>query len=288
MSLQIGVQLYSVREALKNDPAGTIEKVVAAGYRRLEAANGNAGADPGVGLGMPAGEVNELLARLGARIIGSHVNPFDETNYRAVLDYHKAIGSRYVIVPIAFFRDEADLAAKCRHFNRMGEICAAEGMSFLYHNHYHEFQKIGGERILDIIAETTDPRYVNFEIDTFWAMRAGMDPVKTLHHYGPRVKAVHQKDFALPSETDSPVNLLEKLGIQGFIPAQRFGEVIAREDFVEIGTGRMDIQAIVDAAIGLGTVEDIILEQDHSRHDPLESLKISREGFRKLNGVRMA
>jgi sugar phosphate isomerase/epimerase len=276
MALKIGVQLYSVREYLKIDPVGTLEKVVAAGYSRLEAANGNAAADPGVGLGMPAGEVCDLLDRLGASIIGSHVMPFDDTNCRAVLDYHKAVGSRNIILPIMFFRDEAD---------RMGEICEAEGMRFFYHNHYHEFQKTGGECILDIIAESTDPRYVNFELDTYWAMRAGMDPVRVLRHYGSRVKAIHQKDFAMPDVTDSPVNLLEKLNLKEFIPAHRFGEVILREDFAEIGTGRMDIQAILDAANALGSVEDVILEQDFSRFDALESLRVSMEGFKKFKGI---
>ncbi|MBP7401512.1 MAG: sugar phosphate isomerase/epimerase [Clostridia bacterium] len=285
MELRVGLQLYSIREALHADPAGALERAVAAGYTRLEAANGNAGADPGIGLGMPADEAHALLDRLGAQLIGSHVNPFDETNYRAVLDYHKALGSRSVVVPIRFFRDEADLAAACRHMNRMGEICEAEGVAYLYHNHYHEFQKIGGETILDIIAESTDPRYVGFEIDTFWAYRAGMDPVRVLRHFGTRVKAVHQKDFAGPGETHSPVNLLEKLGVKGFIPADKFGSVVAREDFAEIGTGRMDIQPIVDAAIALGSVEHIILEQDYTRLDPFESLRVSRAGLARFSGV---
>ena len=83
MSLHIGVQLYSVREALHQDPTGTLEKVAAAGYRRWEAANSKADVDPGIGLGMSAGEVKELMARLGASIIGAHVRPFDENNCRA-------------------------------------------------------------------------------------------------------------------------------------------------------------------------------------------------------------
>ena len=285
MALKVGVQLYSVRDHMKSDPVGTLEKVAATGYHRLEAANSNAAVDPGIGLGMPADQVCDLLDRLGARIIGSHVSPFDDTDSRTVIDYHKAIGNRNIILSIMFCRDEADLATKCRQFNHMGEICEAEGMRFMYHNHYHEFQKIGGERILDIIAESTDPRYVHFEIDTYWAMRAGMDPARVLKHYGSRVKAIHLKDFALPDVTDSPVNLLEKLNLQGFIPAHRFGEVIVPEDFAEIGTGRMDIQAILDAANALGSVEDVILEQDHSRYDSLESLRISMEGFKKYTGI---
>ncbi len=287
MSLQIGLQLYSVRGPLQRDPVGTLEQVVAAGYRRLEAANGNAHADPGIGLGMPAEEARALLDRLGATLIGSHVNPFDEGNCRAVIDYHKALGSRAIIVPIRFFHDEADLAAACREMNRMGEICEAEGMSYLYHNHYHEFRRVGGERILDIIAETTDPRYVNFEIDTFWAMRAGMDPVRTLKHYGTRVKAVHQKDFAQPGEKVGPENLLDLVGTDGFLTAHQFGSVVSPEDFVEIGTGRMDIQSIIDTAIALGSVETIILEQDHSRHDPIESIRISRDGFARFSGLAL-
>ncbi len=285
MALKVGIQLYSVRDALRLDPVATLEQVVAAGYRDLEAANGNAYADPGIGLGMPAEPARALLDRLGATLIGSHVQPFDHSNWRAVIDYHKTLGSRSIIVPIRFFHDREDLASACREMNEMGRICEAEGMTYLYHNHYHEFRRVDGQRILDIIAENCDPRYVNFEIDTFWAMRAGMDPVQVLRHYGSRVKAVHQKDFSLPGAQVGPANLFERIGEEGFVAAEAFGSVVSPADFTEIGTGRMDIQAIIDAAIELGSVEHIILEQDHSRLDPLQSIRVSRAAFARYRGV---
>lgn len=285
MSIQLGIQLYGVRDHLETDPVSTIRKTVGMGYRNLEAANGDATGSSGFGLGMDAPELKALLDELGAVISGAHIRPFDSGNAESILAYCRGVGCRDIIIPIDFFRDETDLAAKCRQYNEMGRLCEAEGMRLLYHNHYHEFQQVGGESILDIIAESTDSRYLNFEIDTFWALRAGRDPVQVLRHYGSRVKRIHIKDFALPGETTNPLNLLDKLNRRNFIPPEDFSRVIAPEDFVEIGTGRLDIQQIVDAASALGTVDLAILEQDYSAHDSLESIRISMEGLKAIQGL---
>ena len=144
------------------------------------------------------------------------------------------------------------------------------------------FQKIDGKYVLDYILENTDPEYVAFEIDTFWAMRGGADPVEIIKKVGNRLMAVHQKDFSKTST--SPINVLANDDGSKFISRETFGGVINPLDFCEVGTGIMDIQSIIDAANEVGA-EYIILEQDHTQLGQIESIKLSMENFKKYTGI---
>jgi sugar phosphate isomerase/epimerase len=86
MTVRIGLQLYSVRNALAHDPWGTLERLAEAGFSHLEAANHHARHDPGVGFGVAAPELRSQLANLGLSIIGCHINPLDLDILPKVLD----------------------------------------------------------------------------------------------------------------------------------------------------------------------------------------------------------
>ena len=130
--------------------------------------------------------------------------------------------------------------------------------------------------------DNTDPRYVSFELDTFWAMRGGADPVEVMKRLGARLKLVHQKDFSKTST--SPVNLWTVKDPETLITRETFGEGMDPKDFCEIGTGIMDIQTIIDTANALGA-EYIVLEQDHTQLTQMESVRISMDSFKKFSGL---
>lgn len=163
-------------------------------------------------------------------------------------------------------------------------------MTYLYHNHYHEFYTINGKTVMDLMMENTDPDYLSLELDTFWVMRAGLDPVEQLKHFGKRVKLLHQKDFAWDS--------MEPLNMRGLTPeectmppegagtdgnsfyaktgghaepdeAAKKARRIRNTAFTEIGMGIMHIQDIIDAANAYTEAEYIILEQDATRLEKL-------------------
>lgn len=161
-----------------------------------------------------------------------------------------------------------DLMRQCEFFNKVGKQCHEEGFTFLYHNHDHEFRTFNGKSIMDHMVENTDPDYLSLELDTFWVMRAGLNPVEQLKHFGKRVKLVHQKDFAWDSL--APINTIgltpedyemkpgESAGIDGGSDyAKNGGKHVITEDeaararyirstsFTEIGMGIMPIQAII-------------------------------------------
>ena len=180
MSMQVGIQLYSVRNLMKENPLETLEKVAEIGYRNIEVANHSAETDFGVGFGVSAVQLNEIFGRFGSKVVSAHIWPFDGENCKQTVEYNKSIGNRNIVHPIDFFRSESDVLKKCEFYNKMGAFCKSEGMRYLYHNHFHEFQKFNGKPALEIIRDNTDPECVSFELDTFWTMRAGINPVEIM------------------------------------------------------------------------------------------------------------
>lgn len=283
MALKVGIQLYSVRDLMNKNPLKTIGQVAQAGYKYLEVANHRAMEDDGVGFGVSPEKLNEVLKQSGSRVISAHIFPFNEDNYKKVIAYNQKIGNHTVVYPMEVFKDYEDTMKKIETYEKMGKMAAEEGMQFLYHNHYQEFQEFNGHRVLDLIVENTDPAHVSLELDTFWALRGGMDPVELMKKYGTRIKMLHQKDFAKDAKT--PVNMFDVVGKHTYITREVFNKYKCNDDFVEIGFGQMDIQRIIDTALEIGGIDYIILEQDATKLDQLESIKRSMEGFHKFKGI---
>jgi Sugar phosphate isomerases/epimerases len=283
MKLKVGIQLYSVRDLMKEDPVRTIEQVAQAGYKYLEVANHNALEDDGVGFGVTPEKLNELMKKSGCQVISTHIFPFNDDNYKRVIEYNHKIGNHILVYPMEVFKDRDDVMRKTEYYEKMGHIAAEEGMSFLYHNHYQEFQEFKGERVLDTIIKYTDPKHVNLELDTFWTLRGGLDPIAMMKLYGTRIKMLHQKDFS--KDTKTPVNMFDVVGRNTYIDRETFVKYKCNDDFVEIGYGQMNIQGIIDTAIELGSIEYIVLEQDATKLNQLDSIKRSMEGFRKFKGI---
>lgn len=283
MALKVGIQLYSVRDLMNQDPLNTIGQVAEAGYKYLEAANHKALEDDGVGFGVSPEELNDVMARSGSRIISAHIFPFNEENYKRVIAYNQKIGNHTVVYPMEIFKDYDDTMRKVELCEKMGKMAAEEGMQFLYHNHFQELQEFNGQTVMDLIVKNTDPEHVNLELDTFWVLRGGVDPVELMKKYGTRIKMLHQKDLA--KDTRTPVNMFDVVGKDTYITREVFNQYKCNDDFVEIGFGRMDIQKIIDTALELGSVEYIILEQDATKLNQLESIKRSMEGFHRFDGI---
>ena len=282
MAMKVGIQLYSVRDEMAKDPINAIRTVAGIGYKNLEFASSKADTDPGVGFGVDADTMNALLAETGAKLISGHVRPINEDTIDALIEYHKKVGTKYIGQSSDFYKSYEHLLERCEYYNWVGKKLAENGMQFLVHNHYHEFQKINGREVLYHIMDNTDPNYVSFELDTFWAMRGGMDPIEVMKTLGSRLKLVHQKDFSKTSTT--PINLWTIKDPEVLISQETFGGAAQPTDFCEIGTGIMDIQSIIDAANELGA-EYIVLEQDATQLTQLESVEISMNAFKKFEGL---
>ena len=245
---QISLQLYTVREQTARDMPGTLRRLAEIGYTAVETA--------GFG-GLSPQELRRTLDDLGLRASGAHV-PLDawEADPASVTADMHAIGSPHAIVPIAPTDRRADAGAVARlaeSFNRWGELCRAEGLTFSYHNHDFEFAPLGDRTMWDVLVRETDPGLVHFELDLYWIKYGGTDPETVLRDVGDRVSVVHLKDMA-PDETRSDL---------------------------PVGEGTMPWPDLLRTADELG-VEWFVAEQDNPR-DALEDVEISLKAMRSLS-----
>lgn len=310
MALKVGLILYSVRRSMEKDPIGTVREVAGMGYKYIETCNHNAIRDEGCGFGIPAEELKKTLDTFGSRVISTHIFPLEKADLGKVAAYNQVMGNTNIVNPMGQFSTYDDLMRQCETFNQIGKKLHEEGMHFIYHNHEHEFRTIRGKMIEDYLLENTDPEYVSFELDTFWTMRGGLNPVDVIKHMGKRIRLIHQKDFAWDSiqeinligltKEDREIKEGEVVGMGGNSKyALAGGKHVGSEDeaeaeyrrrrassFTEIGSGIMHIQDIIDAASRYTSAEYIILEQDATRMPTeMDSVKKSMEGFKKYHGI---
>ncbi len=182
---EYGIQLYSVRDAMKEDVRGTLKKIADMGYTSVEFAGF---------FGHSAEEIRGMLEETGLRISGTH-SSFEDlrpSKIAETLAYHKAIGNTDYIVPGADLSTLEKVEDFCRVMNFAQPILAAEGIRLGYHNHSHEFaaQPYG----TTVHAELERRLSVHFEIDTFWAFNAGCDPVAVMERLSERIHVIHVKD----------------------------------------------------------------------------------------------
>jgi sugar phosphate isomerase/epimerase len=282
--MKVGIQLYSVRNIMAQNPVAAVKAVIREGYRYLETANHTADKDPGVGFGVSAKEMKEILDGEGAQVVSAHIFPMNANILGPVLEYYRQLGTKYLVVPMGFYPDRGATLHLAEDLNRIGKTCAEAGITLLYHNHFQEFQVFEGSTVFDLILENTDPALVKVELDTYWALRGGQDPAALLKKWGERVRLIHQKDY--PAEYRDRINLIDKINREHLtVNMNYFMGLGVEKEFTEIGTGIMDIQSIIDAGNGVCKADYIILEQDRSSHDEFESIKISMGNFRKFTGI---
>ncbi len=243
----VGLQLWSVREDMKEDPVATIERVGDMGYTFVEAA----GYADGKFYGMAPRVFAEVVQNNGMDFLSSHTSKQmpDMEDWDEALEWwdeciaaHKEAGVDYIVAPsmgkIGYSSLEG-LKRTCEYFNTIGEKCNAAGIRFGYHNHTHEFEELEGETIYDVMLQNTDPDKVMFQMDLYWIVEGGKDPVAYFEKYPGRFELWHVKDEA------------------------------------EIGaSGKMDFERIYEHA-DLAGMEYYIVEVEQYNYEPLESVERS-------------
>jgi sugar phosphate isomerase/epimerase len=225
----IGLQLYSLREQFRKDVPGTLDEVKKFGIKYAEVAST---------YDMPPEKFKQELTARGIQPIGAH---FDYGKYRDDLDgvvrEAKALGLKYAGCAWIPHNDPFD-EKTCREaialFNRVGEALAKQGLRFFYHVHGYEFQPFGQGTLLDLLMTETNPQFVNYEMDVFWIVHPGQDPVKLLEKYGKRWELMHLKDM----KKGTPTGLLT-------------GHTDVTND-AALGTGIIDMFSILRTAKKVG------------------------------------
>jgi len=238
--MKIGLQLWSVFQESMNDLLGTLEKVAKMGYDGVEFAGY---------FDHTASEIKAKLEELNLEISSSHI-PFERLRDEidAVIAFEKELGNPYIVCPYATFETVEEWLPFINELAEINQKIKDAGLTFIYHNHAEEFQKLEDGYIFDAILKKVDKA----EIDVYWAEFAGVDPVSYLQQYSGRTPLVHIKDM---DET--------------------------KDKSTEVGNGILDIKAIVNQA-EIGGAEWLIVEQEAFTKPTLESVEIGLKNLKEL------
>lgn len=308
--MKVGIALYSVRQEMAVNPLKTLKDVGELGYKYIEGANYNLDSDHFLGFGVKPKEFKKFLDDQGMRLINCHIGRMDSTlpgrpgvyNEAPMVfdlkddDIHNCAlanleaGNNRLTIPIMFYPNSVEgIMKRVEYLAHLTDLAKKDGIELVYHPHWQEYVKIDNKFILDYVLENTD---LKLEIDTFWAMRAGENPIDMIRRFADKIVFVHQKDFS--KTTKSPVNIFHWFGMDmkyGIAsnrhPTNReFFLADLPDTFTEIGNGTMPIQEIINAVNECTDAEYIILEQDHSSlGDNMLSAKISMDNFKKYTGI---
>lgn len=240
----VGIQLYTVRDAMAADALGSLKKLSDLGYKNLELANY---AD-GKFYGFAPKEFNKIVTDLGMVNLSSHTQVeaagITVDNAKKMADDHAELGVKYCVQPWVNEPDRTIESYKkmVGDWNQVGKIMKETGIQFGYHNHNFEFKNMDGiVPYYDIYMKELDPDLVTMEIDLFWVTKAGQDPIEMFKKYPGRFQLFHLKDM----HTKQPP----------------FYDVI-KDDVCEVGAGVIDFKAIL-AAKNIAGMKHFFVEDDN-------------------------
>jgi sugar phosphate isomerase/epimerase len=263
----LGLQLYSVRDLMKADFAGTLQKVAAIGFKEVEFA--------GLFEKTPK-EVRALLDKNGLTSPSTHADwATVENKLSETLETAKILGQQYIIVPYVgeAERKQPDIWKRAADlFNKAGKESQKSGIQFAYHQHSFEFvpsEALGGKLPYDYLLENTDPALVKMELDICWTVAAEQDPVAYFNRYPGRFPLIHVKDW-----------LKDGKDAAAYAGALGQGTKFTGQ-MTSVGAGSIDWKRIFASADKAG-IKHYIVEYDNPK-SPLDDLGASYTYLRNLS-----
>ena len=264
----VGVQLYSVRDDMMNDPLGSLKKVAEMGYKYVEHAN----YVDGKFYGYAPAEFRKILDDTGLNMISGHTvmgrEHWDETkndfsdSWKKLVDDAAVLGQKYVTSPSmddSMRSNYDDFKHYMDIFNKCGELCQKSGMKFGYHNHDFEFsEKLNNEKLFDIMMKSMDPDKVVVQLDIGNLYNGGAVALDVVKQYPGRFENIHVKDEILSTGGE-----------------EKYESTI-------IGTGIVNAKEVVDLATKIGGTQVYIIEQEsYQGKTPMECIKEDLEVMKK-------
>jgi sugar phosphate isomerase/epimerase len=275
LGLAPGVQLWSVREHLKDNLDGTLRQLAAIGYREVELFE----------TPKSLADFRKRVEDAGLKCISGHFEQKDLTDPTTIAAAH-TLGLSYMIQVFPVLRafegesvdahfDEfvpryekvslSDYKWNAEQLNRCGANLKRHGIRVGYHNHAIDFKDLGGTRGFDVLIQNTDPDLVCFEMDCGHVIHAGQDPIAYLNKYPTRIELLHLKDL---------------------VPGYHVSTTLDTEDKdtnAEIGHGSIDWKKLFETVARYGHVKHYFVEHEGKMaHPPLEALRISYTYLQKL------
>jgi sugar phosphate isomerase/epimerase len=248
-SFGLGLQLYTIRDAMSKDVPGSLKKVSDTGFKYVELASYGERKFYGY---QPA-EFKKLVNDLGMEVLSSHagVSPKGITADEAkkMAEDHAAVGAKYCLQPWIEEPDRHSISGYQRmvaDWNKVGRIMKDTGVQFGYHNHNFEFDTVEGKiPYFDVFLKEMDKDLLTMELDLFWTTKAGQNPVDLFRKYPGRFQLFHMKDM--------------------FTKEKPFFKT-ETSDFAPVGEGVIDFKSIL-AERKLAGNKYLIVEQDSSKDD---------------------
>jgi sugar phosphate isomerase/epimerase len=251
----IGLQLYTVRDAMEKDPAGTLAKVAQIGYNSVEAAT-YTGTEQFYGMG--AKEFAALLKKNGLIMPSAHYRLGEEkvkgevqkgtmlNDWQRAVDDAATAGIKYMVCAYLSEAERGNLdhyKYVAEQLNKAGETCKKSGIQLCYHNHDFEFVPQQGKLPIDILMNSTNKSLLKFELDLYWITKAGHDPIAMFNQHPGRFPLWHAKDM-----DNTP-----------------------QKAFTEVGNGVIDFKKIFKQADKAG-MQYFFVEQDRTPGSPFDSI----------------
>ncbi len=255
--LPVGLQLYTVRDQLQRDFAGTLRKVAAIGYKQVEFAGFDNETMP---------QIKRLLDADGLVAPSGHFGYGQvSTGLPALIKQVKQLGFSYIVMPglPSEMRGSVEAYKRASDFmNKAGRTCKRAGLQFAYHNHSHDFEIVEGKVAYNVMLKHTDPDLVQFEMDCFWVVRAGHDPVHYMNKYPGRFPLLHVKG--------------ERWHLKPSPTART-----PRNAYAPVGKGVIDWKRIFKAA-KRGGLKHYYVEEDLCVLPPFQAIRLSYNYLHKL------
>ncbi len=250
----VGIQLYSVRDEIFKDPKGVIKKIAAAGYSEVEMFGLN---PENKFYGLTVKEFAQLLKDNKLKSPSGHYMPekflFENGNGDDVKNFCEVgntLGNKYIIIP--WMQEERrknidQYKALAERINKAGEICKKANLQLAYHNHDFEFADMSGQHGYDVLLNNTDKDLVKMEMDIYWVVRAGYNPVELFKKHPGRFHLWHVKDMDKADRTKN----------------------------TEIGNGTVDFKTIFANAKLSGVKHYMVEQENNYKPDIFSSIKTS-------------
>jgi len=253
--LKVGLQLYTLRDYIGKDPKGVVAQIAKAGYTELETYGYDSGKK--TYFGMPTADFGKLLKDNGITSPSGHYGQ-DQFMYngkddelKSCIEAAQILGQSTIVIPATgdkFRKKSDDFKLLAQALNKTAEYCKSSKIKIGYHNHDFEFKPVDGKVVYDTMISETDPKLVGFEMDIYWVVRAGYDPIKLIEQYPGRFNMWHIKDM---DKNDKGLN-------------------------TEIGSGSIDFKKIFEYQKKSG-VEHIFMEQENFSMDGFASITQSAD-----------
>jgi sugar phosphate isomerase/epimerase len=254
---KIGLQLYTIRDAMSKDSMGSLKKVADLGYKSVELADYNRGKFYGYA---PA-EFKKIVEDLGMEVLSSHskveAKGVTLDNAKRMAEDHAQLGVKYCVQPWVNPEDRTIEKYKkmIDDWNEVGAIMKNVGIQFGYHNHNFEFASIDGiVPYYDLFIPKLDADLVTLELDLYWVSKAGVDPVELFNKYPGRFQLFHMKDKSVEA---APIFEVEK------------------DDITSVGSGVIDFKRILAAKETAGFKYMFVEDDNQGMGKPFKGIKTS-------------